>query len=646
MGSGPGAVSSRVFVWYLRGQLLNVAKAAVWWSMFGVLVTSLTGRGMAVGAARSSFNLALVLFSPVAGAVAEVARIRNLLILTTVGRLLLWGLAVPVLWMTLKVGSGQHDLFFWLFLLLMWLDGLHVAFANVVDIDCGGLDTASYQYQIPLSEGDRRKCNSIHQSVFDLSFVLFTPPVALLILLAAKWARNFAEKNQWWQQQEVPEVAAMVLGVAFVFALLSLLSLLCYVVGLPKKRHDNSVDPTGELYASSSTSSSSFPSASSFSSSSSWRGIWVDALHRVRDVREGCKIVLTDEKQLGYRLAFLALETALEDSMVSVVIPQVAVHAASSFFGARHSPASANVWAVALIAVGKLGGCAASFGMSRFWTEPAPETSRSSYVFLFWSFLASSLSVVLFPLSVFLSPSPSLSLSFSFSSYSSSAWLSLAALFGASFFFFIFTTLPKIGFATLLQGLVTSPVVASKVFGFVGTFVTITDAIVITLVNGIFVYFGSATREAFLHGLLAVSLLYVCHGLLEALLGPRLTLSAESEVDGGLAPIHLRGAQERHPCANPQEEYYAKQQQHSLHPQQTIRAEEEAANFNRNFNYEAQPSASAHAAFGKQQRMMGQELNAKSHLMQNYQTNLPHQQTPRRSSSPLPTTHYGYIDER
>lgn len=64
---------------YLRGQLANVAKAAVWWSTFGVVAEALTLVPLAVGTTRLVFNLALVFLSPLAGIMVEVSvRVRML----------------------------------------------------------------------------------------------------------------------------------------------------------------------------------------------------------------------------------------------------------------------------------------------------------------------------------------------------------------------------------------------------------------------------------------------------------------------------------------------------------------------------------------------------------------------------------------
>lgn len=51
-----------------------------------------------------------------------------------------------------------------------------------MDIDCGGLDSISAAYGLPLTENIRYRYTGLHQIVFDTSFILFTPPVVLLFV--------------------------------------------------------------------------------------------------------------------------------------------------------------------------------------------------------------------------------------------------------------------------------------------------------------------------------------------------------------------------------------------------------------------------------------------------------------------------------
>lgn len=61
-----------VYSAYMKGQLSNVSKAAVWWSAFGILAEALTCVPLAIGYSRFVFNMALILVSPIAGVLAEV----------------------------------------------------------------------------------------------------------------------------------------------------------------------------------------------------------------------------------------------------------------------------------------------------------------------------------------------------------------------------------------------------------------------------------------------------------------------------------------------------------------------------------------------------------------------------------------------
>ncbi|PHJ25456.1 transmembrane protein [Cystoisospora suis] len=653
--SGPSnAAAEKIWRSYLYGQLANVTKAAVWWSMFGTLMISIVGNDNAVGITRAAFNLALVVVSPLAGAVAERASIRRLLATSTVTRVLIWSVAVPAAWILLKNDPERAGWFLPCLVGLMFFDGVQVAFANVVDIDCGGLDTLSAQYNLPVDDTLRNKLNGCHQTVFDLSFILFTPPIALCVYLFSQHLEPLVPSSWVPYLGTDTGVFALVSSMGLVFFLLSAVSLGCYLVGIPRK-------VSSSLYSGSSGSDGSLSAggqggdergsrsvlggSGSGGMGSSMRGgpgfltdtvgdnesetsetqtdlssihtlsLFQETVSRLEDVRDGFLIVLR-EKELGWRLVFLAFETALEDSMVSVVIPELALHCYSaasqtSSWGSLSSqfhqqdsngvssstsyipptggvsiatqspsltsaysssdifytaasgamPASlslpflpsldfsnlsswldvisnpfldgvsnhalANLWAVAIIAVGKIGGCLAGLYMNRRWVPPASHSRNSAYRRLFWCVLASSLSVALLPLSQYirlrqLAP----------------AWLSAGLVFLSAFTFFLFSTAPKIGFATLLQGLVASQQVACKVFGFVGTFVTITDAVVIACVNLIITAFS----PHFLSGLSCVTAVYLVHGLIEALLGPLLILEPPVSVGGGASDLTSGGS--------------------------------------------------------------------------------------------------------
>lgn len=72
-------------------------------------------------------------------------------------------------------------------------------------------------------------------------------------------------------------------------------------------------------------------------------------------------------------------------------------------------------------------------------------------------------------------------------------YISRGLVFGSSFLFFLFSTGPKIGFETLLQGMAANVEGSGAIFGFVGTFVTIIGMVHVcclhVLSNELFHYF-------------------------------------------------------------------------------------------------------------------------------------------------------------
>uniref|UniRef100_A0A0G4HLV8 Uncharacterized protein n=1 Tax=Chromera velia CCMP2878 TaxID=1169474 RepID=A0A0G4HLV8_9ALVE len=554
----------RIWNAYLYGQLANVAKQAVWWSMFMMVVQTMLEDEDGLWWSRVAFNLALIFLSPLAGAFAQRASIRLMLNVTTIGRLVIWSILVPLSWWGLKWGLrdqiGNPTVFAALFITLMFLDGTQVAFANVVDIDCGGLDTLSLQYRLPVTDAERNRFNSIHQMVFDLSFVFFTPLVAVGIWQAS--AAIARDKKETAEGQATSGEFALVFGVSSVFFLLSAISLAYYLFGLPKQG-SVLVEAEPEMLAEygadqelGEAAGEGGMGAGTPNSTSSARGgrrqssaaaIGNSFAEKARDVWDGLCIVLR-ERALKWRLVFLALETALEDAMVSVVVPEIALHT-PALFADSSDTAKANLASVCVIAVGKLGGFLAGWYMNRAWEPPTEHHRRTGYRYLFWSVLVSSLSVCLLPAGIQVLEAEH------GEGGSSTGWSAaqagcLALLLLGVLFFFVFSTAPKIGFATLLQGLVADQQAVGKVFGFVGTFVTFMDAVVIVGVNSVFTikeWKGSHMVEK----LWIAAAVYVAHGVLEVVLGPLLILDPPPrEVDDALIPDKGR---ERRPTEIQQE---------------------------------------------------------------------------------------------
>jgi hypothetical protein len=98
--------------------------------------------------------------------------------------------------------------------------------------------------------------------------------------------------------------------------------------------------------------------------------------------------------------------------------------------------------------------------------------------------------------------------------------LSLVLVFVACFFFFLFSTAPKIGFATLMQSLAAEADASGRIFGFVAAFLTATDSIVLMAFSAVFASTDLQLALWITCGCIAL------HGVVEVLVGPSLVLGA------------------------------------------------------------------------------------------------------------------------
>jgi hypothetical protein len=128
--------------------------------------------------------------------------------------------AIPLAFVLLKSGwvwnndaGGWATSFYVVFLLMMFLDGVMIAFANVVDIDCGGTDLIAAQYSVTVNDALRTSFNSIHEGFFNLSMIVFAPFLA--------WVSYFAVQH-WTNAQDAAAIGGTL---SFIFLVLSLVSL-------------------------------------------------------------------------------------------------------------------------------------------------------------------------------------------------------------------------------------------------------------------------------------------------------------------------------------------------------------------------------------------------------------------------------------
>lgn len=201
--------------------------------------------------------------------------------------------------------------------------------------------------------------------------------------------------------------------------------------------------------------------------------------------------------------------------MVSLVISEY-----SSRVLAEPGPlqyAYANLWVAGIIAVGKVGGMISAVIMNKFFSVPPPNGEpdqiydaemKTAYRPFFTYVLVGGVSTLLIPLSYELRMKTDVPHA-----------LCTALLFLGVFLFFLFSTLSKIGFSTLMQSLAARTAEhTGLVFGFMGTFVTLTDAAVLMTMSTLF-----ATVD-FQVALWVICGLFALHGIVERFVGADLVL--------------------------------------------------------------------------------------------------------------------------
>jgi hypothetical protein len=523
--AAPPVVLGPYFNAYLLGQCGHLLRVSLWWSGLSPLVLALTGRDSAIGVVRGAFNAGLLLFSPLGGAMAERVPMRSLLLYTTLARLALYSLLLPLCWFLLRSGLvdnlDSESAMFVVLTVICFLDGVQVAFANVVDVDMGGVDILGGQLGLPVDDKLRNRMNSVFQVVFDCAFLVFTPVCALLAWYVGVTAVD--DKGRTPSEVDAERSGVLVASFALVFLITSAFSLALY--SRLTRAGASSVAPGGGLYE---------PLAGG-----EGEGQQQQQQQRANELAkppslltamgDGARLCWVT-KPVRYRLLFLGLEVAAEDAMVAVVIAEYAF--TSRYFG-DGSSTSMYLYTALIIAVGKVGAIVAGVYMHSCWKVP---TRRAQYLPLFFSVLLASCSTLLiwlaFRLETAAPEHPS----------SATAWLSRGLLFLGVVLFFLFSTAPKIGLQTLLQGLASSVEGSGKVFGFVGPFVSILDALV---VMGISLVFGAMKRDCpaegqpgrqqcvsdgFSDSLAVTCAIYLAHGVLECLFGPSLIIPTNSEV--------------------------------------------------------------------------------------------------------------------
>ncbi|KAH8086204.1 hypothetical protein JL720_7407 [Aureococcus anophagefferens] len=403
---------------YRDAQLLSAVGFGVWWVLLSPAILATIGP-KGVGGARIAYNAALFVVSPVAGGAVERGDALRLLTWSSLGRVVVYA-AAPLLWAFVRQYDRVDYVFAPSFFALMAADGVFVALVNVASIDCGGTDLIAARLGLGAAVTDelRDQFNALHQ--------LFLASLALLGALGAVMVVSFG-------------VAVALYGV---------------VGAAAPARTPNSDEPPakGGLLRQMGGALRALPSDASYVASLDGRLLW--------------------------RVFFLAIDTAVEDAVVAVVLPALANELAChphgiATTGAAYAEHCDGEWRLrggaylsVIVAVGKIGGVLAGVVMHARAAEHQAQ-GDAHYRKLFKSSLLGGLSFLGVP-AVALGAVPGLGRDGTY-----------ALICLATFGFFLLMTMPKIGFATLLQHMATASDAPGRVFGFTAAFIMVVDSLVV-----------------------------------------------------------------------------------------------------------------------------------------------------------------------
>ncbi|KAF7458231.1 putative transmembrane protein [Cryptosporidium felis] len=296
---------------------------------------------IASGNARLVFNLMLVFMSPVTGIISGKFPVRTILIYVTLIRSFIWCTFVPFLYVAgkylkyLTTGRIIGNLQFYL---LIAFDGALISILNAVDLDCGGLSILSSQYGLEITPIQKSQAIYTHLTVFDITFIFLNPLLALVTLLLvplfnsvetgkASLDPTLSGDNSFTLENSGIEVPLLV--AISVFQAFSTISIFFYKFGIPESTELEAKDNNQELedyYVSISQERAQkvFENDEKLASPSQALGLR-EIKDKISSFFQGLMLIKED-KHIRNRIFCLAFETALEDVMISVIIPLTIIH--------------------------------------------------------------------------------------------------------------------------------------------------------------------------------------------------------------------------------------------------------------------------------------------------------------------------------
>ena len=494
---------------YRDAQLLSACAFGIWWVLLSPAVLATIG-AKGVGGARIAYNAALFVVSPAAGGAVERGDVLRLLSRASAGRVVVYALA-PLLWALVRQYDAWDRYYAPAFFALMAVDGVFVALVNVASIDCGGTDLVATRLGLggDVTDELRDRFNALHQLALDGSMVVGAPAVALAcFFVGMRGARN----------QSLALLAA--LGATIFVCFGGSVVLYGYVAATSKEAPARAAEvEAGEEVA---------------KAAPCCGGPCGAVAAALRALPADFGYVASLDARLLWRVFFLAVDTAVEDAVVAVVLPSLANQLACrphevATTGDAYAAHCEGEWRLrggaflaVFVAIGKLGGVAAG-ALSHGTAEANMARGDAHYRSLFKCALFAGLTFLAVP---------AVALEADLGRDATYALLCVAV-----FCFFFLMTLPKIGFATLLQHMACASDAPGRVFGFTASLVMIVDSLVVA---GLSLCAPSPSFK--LATSLWISAGFVAGvGVLEGTFGPRLVLGEDRAGGGDVGRVSLGG---------------------------------------------------------------------------------------------------------
>lgn len=517
---------------FMYGQFANLFKFAFWWVALSPLLYALLDGSTAIGVGRIVYNSALCLSSPFGPLLVEHISPRNVVMGAAAVRFVVWCVLLPIGWICFDTSlvNAASQAALWVFAVIMLLlDGVSVGLSSVLDIDMMGIDIMAGYLGREVTEEHRNQFNSRQELFFSICFIIFAPGVSFLGLALNEgfdhWNKHSTSINL--DQIQSGTLSAMFFVTFFIATILQFV----YFWGLTRDDADGGGEEEGgegqrkgkknDDDTKSSEGTSLLSAAQEQGGAGAAAGAGGEAAEEedtatlgekmcgiLGDLKESFDLVIS-HRAIFWRLIFFGFELAFEDASVVVLAAQVGIRA--EWMG-NGNAIHGSIWTSIIVAVGKVGAAAASFGMMKYYHPPENIMGHTK---LFISIGLSTLVILGVP--------------FAFDGYSSgnlSALGARAVTLASFLLYFFLSTLPKLGLMSLLQTMVSQVENGWRAFAFIAILATTIDSVVIMALSLLFTQAENTKHDdaAFSRSLWITCYVFLAHGLLETIVGPLLVL--------------------------------------------------------------------------------------------------------------------------